>query len=77
MDLLGYAIKSWSDKKSVEQPHKDNISWSSATALPSLSTTLPRPRYPNSAIQSELPNFQTSVSCFVNISCLTFDFLST
>lgn len=68
IELLRYGVKSWSDKRRrvdyQQQNGQKDGGWStsSSTALPSLSTTLPRPRFQSSIGPGGLPDFEPAVS---------------
>ena len=69
VELLRYGVKSWSDKRRRVDYHNNGGQkdggggWSSTTtALPSLSTTLPRPRFQSSIGPGSLPDFEPAVS---------------
>ncbi|XP_075678248.1 uncharacterized protein LOC113791528 [Dermatophagoides pteronyssinus] len=69
VELLRYGVKSWSDKRRRVDYHNNGGQkdggggWSSTTtALPSLSTTLPRPRFQSSIGPGSLPDFEPAVN---------------
>lgn len=58
VDLLRFGVCSWSEKRRIEERKEGGTFWP-GTTLPSLSTTLPRPRY---LATDGLPAFETAAT---------------